>query len=497
MSFVSLQFLIFFVIVTSLYFIFPHKFRTIFLLTASSIFYMAFIPQYVLILFFLIMVDYIAGILIQGSRGQRRKIYLLISIVTTCAILFVFKYFNFFVDNYIWVAKTLHLENTISYLDIILPLGLSFHTFQSLAYVIEVYRGKQKAEKNLATYALYVMFYPQLVAGPIERPQNLLHQFYQKHKFVYERVISGLRLMLWGVFMKVVIADRMAIIVNNVYQDPTKHQGIVLILATMAFAFQIFCDFAGYSNIAIGAARVMGFSLMRNFNNPYISKSVAEFWTRWHISLCTWFRDYMYIPLGGNRVGVPRWSLNIMVVFLLSGLWHGASWTFVIWGTLNGVYILFHHLTKGFFVKIADLFGLSAHTKITGVIQTLITFSLITFSWIFFRAQSLADALYISSHLFTNLGNDLLSLKNFDFGAVILHITQQKIVLGISSMDLTLVIIATVIMQFVHLKQETQSIQKTFTSKPLLIRWSFYYACLFLIAYYVTTRQEQFLYFQF
>lgn len=497
MSFVSLQFLLFFIFVTILYFVISQKYRWLLLLVASMIFYMAFIPQYILILLLLITIDYIAGRLISGAKGGRRKLYLLISIVSTLLALFIFKYYNFFIDNYVSFLRLFHLKNTIHHLNIILPLGLSFHTFQSLAYVIEVYRKKQKVERHFGIYALYVMFYPQLVAGPIERPQNLLHQFYKKHKFEYERMVSGLRLMLWGVFMKIVIADRLAIIVNTVYQDPTKYEGVTLILATVAFAFQIFCDFAGYSNIAIGAARVMGFNLMQNFNNPYISKSVQEFWTRWHISLCTWFRDYLYIPLGGNRVGIPRWCFNIAIVFLISGFWHGANWTYVFWGGLNGFYILIYHFTAKFWTNLIRIVGLTKHQLICQIIQTIVTFSLITFSWIFFRAQKLDEAFYIVTHLFNNIGRDLGTLTTLNLGKVITDIAQKKIILGIPGFDLAVVIIATIAMEIVLTRQERGGLKRLFYTKPLIFRWATYYFLIFLIAYYLTTRQEQFIYFQF
>lgn len=268
-------------------------------------------------------------------------------------------------------------------LKLLLPIGLSFHTFQSLSYVIEVYRGHQKAERNFGIYALYVMFYPQLVAGPIERPKNLLHQFYEEHYFDYQRVVDGLKLMLWGLFKKVVIADRLSVLVNEVYGNPSGHQGFLLVIATVFFAFQIFCDFSGYSDMAIGSAQVMGFKLMDNFNRPYFSKSIAEFWKRWHISLSSWFRDYIYIPLGGNRV--PQWRMccNLFLTFLLSGLWHGANWTFVIWGGLNGFYMVFSILTHDPRKKLVQWTGLDRHPKAHKYLNVMVVFSLVCLGWIF------------------------------------------------------------------------------------------------------------------
>jgi D-alanyl-lipoteichoic acid acyltransferase DltB (MBOAT superfamily) len=248
------------------------------------------------------------------------------------------------------------------------------------------------------------MFYPQLVAGPIERPQNLLHQFYENHKFDYERVVNGLKLILWGFFKKLVIADRLALYVGAVYNNPTHHTGLSFIMATIFFAFQIYCDFSGYSDIAIGAAKVMGFKLMTNFNRPYLARNISEFWQRWHISLSTWFKDYLYIPLGGNRVSVPRWYFNLFFVFLISGLWHGANWTFIIWGALNGFYLVFAIVSRGIRNRIAQLVGLNKLPRINRTIEVATTFMLVCFAWIFFRANSLADSFLIIKNIFNLKG---------------------------------------------------------------------------------------------
>ncbi|OFY92284.1 MAG: alginate O-acetyltransferase, partial [Bacteroidetes bacterium RIFOXYB2_FULL_35_7] len=340
MLFNSLQFAFFFPLVTLLYFALPHKLRWALLLGASCIFYMAFIPSYILILVATIIVDYIAGIYIEKEKGPKRRLYLIISIITNIGFLAFFKYFNFLNSNVAAIAHFLDWNYSIEALSIILPVGLSFHTFQAMSYTIEVYRGTQKAEYHFGIYALYVMFYPQLVAGPIERPQNLIHQFYEKHTFDYQRVTDGLKLMLWGFFKKMVIADRLSLYVNQVYNNPDQYSGFPVLLATYLFAFQIFCDFSGYSDIAIGSAKIMGFKLMDNFNTPYFAKTIKEFWKRWHISLSTWFRDYLYISLGGNRVIKWKMQFNLFIVFMISGLWHGANWTFVLWGSLHGFYII-------------------------------------------------------------------------------------------------------------------------------------------------------------
>jgi len=335
----------------------------------------------------------------QGHNQKLRKLLLGISLVINFGILFTFKYFNFINESIFNVLDQIGLRWSAPNLDLLLPVGISFYTFQAIGYTIDVYRGTIKTEKNFGIYALFVSFFPQLVAGPIERAKNLLPQFRQKHVFNYTNAVSGLKQMLWGLFMKVVIADRVSIYVNSVYNNVDFHNGSTLILATFFFSIQIYCDFAGYSNIAIGAARVMGFNLMENFNRPYFAKSISQFWYRWHISLSTWFKDYVYIPLGGNRVTPPRHLLNLFITFLVSGIWHGGNWTFVIWGTLHGFYLIIEVLLKNWRKSEAGDF------KQFGVIQLIFTFVLVLFSWIFFRANSMSDAMHIVHQIFTNLSN--------------------------------------------------------------------------------------------
>src|SRR5215467_859612 len=388
MLFNSLEFAIFFPIVASLYFLLPQRHRVVLLLVSSCVFYMAFIPAYIAILGITILIDYCAGIWLEKTKDDRtRRLLLLLSIVATCSVLFVFKYFYFVVDNTRWLAGIFGWSLTGPSIRIILPIGLSFHTSQSLSYVIQVFRGRQKAERNFLTYATYVMFFPQLVAGPIERPQNLLHQFYERHDFDYVRVTSGLKRMAWGFFKKLVVADRLALYVNDVYAAPRNFNGLQLTVATVFFAYQIYCDFSGYSDIAIGAAQVLGFKLMENFKTPYYSRSVSEFWHRWHISLSTWFRDYLYIPLGGSRWGMRWWILAILITFVVSGLWHGANWTFVIWGALNGFYLLFGSATKRWRDRAFGLFGLHKETFVRQAIMLTSTFVLTSVGWIVFRAR--------------------------------------------------------------------------------------------------------------
>jgi len=489
MSFISFQFLIFFPIVTLLYFVIPHRYRWGWLLAASCYFYMVFIPVYIFILLFLILIDFFSGILIEKSESQRaKKRYLIVSIVSTCLVLFIFKYFNFFNGIFNNLANCLHLSYPIGIMDVILPIGLSFHTFQSLSYVIEVYRGNQKAERHFGIYALYVMFYPQLVAGPIERPQNLLHQFRENHFYEYQRVTDGLKLMVWGFFKKVVIANRLGFLVDLVYGNPQEFKGISLIMATVFFAFQIYCDFSGYSDIAIGAAQVMGFKLMDNFNRPYFSKSISEFWKRWHISLSTWFRDYFYIPLGGNQGSWWYWQRNLFLTFLVSGLWHGANWTYVIWGALNGFYLMFAIWTGKTRERIINLIELNKYSKLLKCGQVFITFSLICFSWIFFRAKNVTDAWYVVTHLFSDLD------KFSDFYPQILALSSGRIdkaYFGIS-------ILSVMLMEYFHTIQRHGSIRHMLADKLVWFRWSLYYASVLTILFLgVFDVEKNFIYFQF
>jgi alginate O-acetyltransferase complex protein AlgI len=405
MLFNSFHFLFFFLIVTIIYFLLPHSKRWILLLTASCYFYMAFVPVYILILGFTIVVDYFAGIYIERSQGKRRRFFLICSLIANIGILCVFKYYNFINDNLSFLLHGFGLSNPVPYLSILLPIGLSFHTFQAMSYTIEVYRGNQKTERHFGIYALYVMFYPQLVAGPIERPQNLLHQFREKHYFDSDRVYDGLKIMIWGLFKKLVIADRLGIYVNGAYNNVADQNGMTLLLATLFFSIQIYCDFSGYSDIAIGTAKVMGFDLMTNFRRPIFARSTGEFWKRWHISLSTWFKDYLYFPMGGSKVSVPKWYFNLMIVFLISGLWHGANWSYIIWGGINGFYLVFAIIVTRYREKFNTISGIKNYPRFFIFFQIAITFLLISFSRIFFRARSVHDALTVIRKILTFKGS--------------------------------------------------------------------------------------------
>lgn len=486
MLFNSIDFILFFLVVTPLYFLLPFKFRWLMLLLASCYFYMAFVPIYILILGATIVIDYFAGIWIERSTGPKRKMLLVLSLISNIGVLAVFKYYNFLNENFSLLTQSLGFQNPIPYFSILLPIGLSFHTFQAMSYTIEVYRGNQKAEHHFGIYSLYVMFYPQLVAGPIERPQNILHQLKEEHKFNYTNVTQGLKLMAWGMFKKVVIADRLATMVNEVYDHSELYTGIPLIIATVFFAFQIYCDFSGYSDIAIGAARVMGINLMLNFNRPYSALSISEFWGKWHISLSTWFRDYLYIPLGGNRVAVPRWYFNLFCVFLLSGLWHGASWNYIIWGALHGFYLVFALLTQKYRDAISKAVGLKQHALLYTWLQRFITFILVAFAWIFFRAKTFATASYIVIHLLDFTPN----FSNFD--------TVKLVYLGKDSGTFLTALVFIILLQWIEKKQAEPANVNLFSNRSLPLRWTFYLLLMLSICLFgVFHSNAEFIYFQF
>lgn len=429
MLFNTLEFLIFFTVVTSIYYLLPQKYRWIHLLLSSCIFYMSFIPVYILILFVTIIIDYLAGIWIAQSTGKTKKFYLILSIFTTCLVLFIFKYFDFFDQNLEYLLKFFDIPYSSKVHSIILPIGLSFHTFQSLSYVIEVYHGRQKAERHFGIYSLYVMFYPQLVTGPIERPQNLLVQLREHKVFKSWNIISGLRLILFGLFVKMVIADNLASYVDLVYKNPSSYNGKSIATALFFYSFQIYGDFFGYSTIAIGTARVMGFNLIDNFKNPYSAKSISEFWQRWHISLSTWFRDYLYFPLGGNKKGIQKWFLNILIVFTVSGLWHGANWTFVLWGLAHGFLYIFEsvYILNG---KIISQFTSTFTKKLITQFFILKNFVLVSLIWILFRADSLYKAkLIFQNLLYSAQGSQSLDIKPSVWIFLILFIVFDRMLL--------------------------------------------------------------------
>lgn len=450
MLFNSLHFLVFFPFVFFIYYLLPSiQWRRFFLLVASSYFYAAFIPIYLLVLYATIIIDYGAGICIE-KYTEKKKLFLIISIIANIGILFFFKYFNFFTHSHL--------------LTFILPIGLSFHTFQALSYTIEVYRSNQKAEKNFITYALYVMFFPQLVAGPIERPQNILPQLHAFHTFNYANVVSGLKLMVLGFYAKLMIADWLATAANASFEHVSTLHGPALLFGIICFSIQIFCDFFGYSLIAIGSAKTLGIHLMQNFNAPYISKSISEFWRRWHISLSSWFKDYVYIPLGGNRKHKIR---NILIVFILSGLWHGAAWTYVIWGLLHGIYIAIESYWKKPF-------------------NLVTTYILVLLTWVFFRAPDLHTALIYIKRTFTGWNENIFFQIN--------NLLSMSL---LPKLELMIIFISIAIVYVLNLKGK--NIYNFIETKHSYVRWSFYITLVVVMLIFgkLINEQGQFIYFQF
>ena len=410
MLFNSLQFLIFFPIVLLVYYIIPDRVKYIWLLIASYYFYMCWNAKYALLILFSTVITYLSGILMERinasdrseeKRVKGKKACVALSMILNLGVLGVFKYTGFALGTLTKVFALARISLNVPAFDIVLPVGISFYTFQALSYTMDIYRGEIRAEKNFLRYALFVSFFPQLVAGPIERSKNLLKQLAVPSKFDYNRAVEGFLLMLWGYFMKVVVADRTAVFVDSVYNDHENFGGMYLIVACVLFAFQIYCDFGGYSCIAMGSAKILGVELMENFNTPYLALSVGDFWRRWHISLTGWFRDYLYIPLGGNRRGKVRKFINKLIVFLVSGLWHGAAWSFVAWGGLHGLYQITGELLDPIRHRFEDRIGLKRDTTGYKMCQILVTFVLTDFAWIFFRAQSMDRAVAVIRSIFT------------------------------------------------------------------------------------------------
>lgn len=497
MLFNSIDFMLFFPLVTAVYFLLPRRIQWVWLLVTSYYFYMCWNVKYVLLIALSTCITYASGLLIGRAeriedkvcRRRRKKLWVFISFALNLMILFFFKYFGFFLDNLVIALSFAGITFKPPSFDIMLPVGISFYTFQALSYTVDVYRREVVPERNLFRYALFVSYFPQLVAGPIERSKNLLGQLYEGHEFDSDQVRSGLLLMLWGMFQKIVIADRLAIFVDYVYNQENfiNLSGAAIALATVFFAFQIYCDFAGYSNIAIGAAQVMGIKLMDNFRQPYLAGAVEEFWRRWHISLSTWFRDYLYIPLGGNRLGMVRKYMNLMITFFVSGLWHGASWNFVVWGGLNGIYQVINGLAKPIRKKY-----FIPHTKCGRFLRQagriVVTFCLVDFSWLFFRAPSLSTACRMIIHM----------VKNFHLFAL----QSQLFKMGLGPANLLVGLTGIVILISVDLFREYRGSLRPFIIKRSLpVRWMFYFgavlAVLVLGIYGPEYDAASFIYFQF
>lgn len=486
MLFNSVDFLIFFPIVVFIYFIIPKKIRYIWLLAASYFFYMGWNAKYAILIALSTLITYLSGILISKSNTKKIKItWLVLCLLSNLGILVVFKYANFFINNISSLLSYFNISFIEKRFDLLLPVGISFYTFQALSYTIDVYKEKIKPEKNFLRYALYVSFFPQLVAGPIERSENLLSQVNSIEKInVWNstRIKNGLMLMLWGFFQKLVIADRISILVENVLNNYTSFGFAEITIAIVLFAFQIYCDFGGYTNIARGAAEVMGFSLMKNFKEPYLAMSIKDFWHRWHISLTSWFTDYLYIPLGGSRKGRTRKYVNILIVFLISGLWHGASWNFIIWGLIHAIYQILGDIKDNIILKHNNKSNeMSIITKIRKIICT---FLIVDFAWIFFAANSLSHAINIIKQMFTSLYTSKINELGLNTG--------NFVVLGIALIILIIVDI---------IKNKNISILSWYNKRNIVVKESLILAIVWIIImfgiYGPSYDTSTFIYFQF
>ncbi len=483
MLFNSFSFLAFFTVLVVVYYLIPHKFRWILLVAASLYFYSTFNVGYVLLLLGSALVAYFAGLAIGATQGRRRGTILVVGVLASLAPLFVYKYLDFLtesLDALLASAGLVSSESLFPKLELLLPAGLSFFTFSCVSYLLDVYGGQISAERNLGRLALYVSFFPKLLAGPIERATTFLPQLTRAIRFDPDAATQGLQLILWGLFKKVVIADRLAVFVDAAYRRPGMTSPVDLVLATYFFAFQIYCDFSGYSDIAIGTARVFGFKLMENFRRPYFSKSVVGFWgkDRWHISLNRWFRDYMYIPMGGSRVPRLRFYFNLMTVFLVSGLWHGANWTFVIWGALNGLYQVLTLATTDIRERLGKLPRPLA--PIGSFLSIVVTFHLILVSWVFFRAASVSDASIVFSRVAESLPNlpTLFTARAY----------TEEIVLSL---------VLIVVLLVVEAIDEQRSLWERLRARPTYVRWAFYYAVLISLLVLGKWGFKQFVYMQF
>ncbi len=470
MLFNSLSFVIFLPIVVVLYFLLPQKYRWILLLAASYIFYMSWNVAYVGLIVASTLIDYYMGVLMERRQDKKsRRPFLIVSLCANLGLLFFFKYFNFAAENLNLLFGN-DASNSIPVMNLLLPVGISFYTFQTLSYSIDVYFGRQKAERHLGYFALYVSFFPQLVAGPIERFSRLAPQLKEFHSFSYANLSNGLRLILYGLFVKMVIADNLSMYVDQIYAEPSAYPRLDILNGIFFYSFQIYSDFYGYSLIAIGSAQLMGIQLMDNFKTPYLARNIAEFWQRWHISLSTWFRDYLYYPLGGNRVKKIKWILNIIVVFVVSGIWHGANWTFVIWGALFGLMYLLENAVN-------NLFGLQKINR-SNTLKHLVfafkTFVFVSLIWVFFRSQSLEEALHIFSLLWKETDEISQAL------AIPMHVWVLLFLFVLSDL-------------FLYNKRFDTTLQKF----PWVLRWSVYAILIFCIIVFAGVAHLPFIYFQF
>jgi D-alanyl-lipoteichoic acid acyltransferase DltB (MBOAT superfamily) len=479
---------VFFPVVTTLFYILPHRWRWILLLGASYLFYISWNPEYLTVLLVVTAIGYLSGLwLTWDTRPVTRRLLLFFSLSIILGLLFFFKDSNWSNRVFQAVLDQLRAPELLSGIHLVLPLGISFFTFQTMSYIIDVYRGTARPEKHAGIYALFIAFFPHLTAGPIARTNQLLPQFYESKAPDYEKIVTGLQRMAWGFFKKLVIADRLALLVNIVYAEPTSYTGFVLIVATYAFAFQIYCDFSGYADIAIGAARVMGFQLQENFQQPYYAQSIVDFWRRWHITLYNWLRDYIFYPITRalHRSKISSRSSLVLIIppmatMLASGLWHGTECTFIVWGTLHGLYMVLFVMWSRW--KIGPQMPFKLPFRMATGLKIFITFHLVCFAWIFFRANNPSDALYIVGHLLVNSGT---SSALFD------------IIPG-GWYEWMIAVLALLLMESVHWVRERNGKLRTLIRRqPVWLRWSVYYSLVMVIFMFGKFEANEFIYSRF
>jgi D-alanyl-lipoteichoic acid acyltransferase DltB (MBOAT superfamily) len=482
MLFNSIDFAIFLPIVFFLYWFGTNnnlRLQNFFIVVASYTFYGWWDWRFLSLILFSTLTDYFVGLALAKQENQtKRKVLLWISIIVNLGFLGFFKYYNFFLENFITAFSFFGTKINANSLNIILPVGISFYTFQTLSYTIDVYKRKLEPTKNFIAFSAFVSFFPQLVAGPIERATNLLPQFFKKRTFDYSKAVDGMRQILWGLFKKIVIADNCAEFANLIFNNSAEYSGSTLVLGALFFTFQIYGDFSGYSDIAIGTARLFGFNLMRNFNFPYFSRDMAEFWRRWHISLSTWFRDYLYIPLGGSKGGTWMKIRNTFIIFIVSGFWHGANWTFIVWGALNAIYFLPLLLTKNNRKNLEIVAKGKNLPSLKDLFLILITFGLTVFSWIFFRANNLPHAFQYISQIFSD---SIFTLPSF-YGAT-------------RSISIMVIIFGFIIIEWIGRENE-YALAKFGLKWYRPFRICFYYLIVFSIIWF-GGKEQQFIYFQF
>ncbi len=475
MLFNSLQFAVFFIAVYLFYLLFKHRAQNIFLLVVSCIFYIAWDWRFLFLIFTTIITDYLCSLKIYASADEKaRKRYLFLSLLINLSILGFFKYFNFFGHNLEVLLGYFGIPVQSRVMNIVLPVGISFYTFKSISYTVDVYRKEMPATRNFWDYALFVLYFPQLLAGPISRAKDLLPQISASRKITLDKFYEGCYLIFWGIFQKVFIADNLAMIVDPIFANSGAYNGAKVMIGIYAFAFQIYCDFAGYSNIAVGLGRCMGFDTVINFNLPYFSVNPKEFWKRWHISLSSWLRDYLYIPLGGNRGGAFMTYRNILITMFLGGLWHGAAWTFVIWGAYHGILLIMHRIISPLFAKVPLVKGIFVQ-KVWFFLKVIFFFHLVCLGWLIFRAESMAQVYEMLSAIgrnfsFINSGASYAMVKIFFYVWLLLVVQTLQ-----------------------YRKNDLLSILKAKT----LTRAVFYYICFYLLIIFGATGIKEFIYFQF